>query len=325
MKRIDANFENILNGDFRPYKDNPLIFHFGGSPIVADPSVLTPEKSHDNLWHLFCHTLFGVYHFTSEDGLHWKKQSKVVNRAMRPDCVYADGTYYLYYERTQPLLVKAFTLFGGKWRSQIYLATSKNLTSWTKPKLIIGGTRDYMSDSRGQAISNPFITKIDGKYRLYFSAGQTFIKDCGFCEPTYISYAESERLDGGFTPLEKPLITPDQNNPYLNLCCGCLKVYSFNDCFVGLQNGIYLKDGKSQSSIMLLRSEDGKTFEFVKVLLDPTASSGKHKNWMRQYVYACNLVKAKGELRLYFNARDYAQSLKGRENIGAYHTENIQD
>ncbi len=323
MNYIDANFDDIANGDFKLFNGNPIVRSFGGSPIIADPSVLTPKDSHDGLWHLFCHTLFGVYHFDSKDGVNWTKRSKVVPRAMRADCNYIDGTYYLYYERTQPLLIKAFTLFGGKWKSHIYLTTSKDLKSWTEPTLIIDNVRDYMSDSRGVAISNPFLTKFGDKYRLYFSAGQTFIKDCGFSEPTYISYAESDSLSNGFTPLEKPILSPDANNPYLNLCSGCIKVYQLNDCYIGLQNGIYRRDGKSHSSIMLLRSNDGKSFEFVKVFLDPTVTEGKNKNWMKQYVYACNLVKCDNGFRLYFNARDYAASLRGREHIGVFYTGEI--
>ncbi len=323
MNYIDANFDEILNGNFKLHPDNPILHNFGGSPIVADPSVLTPKDSHDGLWHLFCHTLFGVYHFDSKDGVNWTKRCKVVPRAMRADCNYIDETYYLYYERTQPLLLNTLTLFGGKWNSRIYLTTSKDLESWTKPTLIIDNVRDYMSDSRGVAISNPFLTKFGDKYRLYFSAGQTFIKDCGFSEPTYISYAESDSLANGFTPLEKPILSPDANNPYLNLCSGCIKVYRLNDCYIGLQNGIYRRDGKSHSSIMLLRSNDGKSFEFVKVFLDPTVTEGKNKNWMKQYVYACNLVKCDKGFRLYFNARDYAASLRGREHIGVFYTGEI--
>jgi hypothetical protein len=67
---------------------------------------------------------------------------------------------------------------------------------------------------------------------------------------------------------------------------------------------------------MLLRSEDGVNFEFSKVFLDPCVTFGKHKNWMKQYVYACNLVEYNGEFRLYFNARNCADNLRGREDVG---------
>ena len=142
----------------------------------------------------------------------------------------------------------------------------------------------------------------------------TFINDCGFCEPTYISYAESESITRGYVSAEKPLISPDKNNPYLNLCSGCLKVYKLSDGYIGIQNGLYEKDGKSHSAIILLTSPDGLNFDFCKILVEP-AMDGK-KDWMKQFVYASHLVKYKNTLRLYFNARDTSNMIKGRECIG---------
>lgn len=313
---IDANFEDLACGEFTLYKGNPVIKAFGVSPIVADPSVIKPKDSHDGKWHLFCHALLGIYSYVSDDGISWKREQRVVPCAMRPDCNYIDGVYYLYYERTESLLKKALSLMGGKWRSKIYLVTSRDLKTWSEPKLIIDDTRPYMSGKMGTSISNPFLTEFDGKYRLYFSAGLTFITDCGFSEPTHIAYAESDSLEGGFEATGNPIISPDKDSKYLNLCSGCIKVYKLNDCYVGLQNGIYRDGTKSHSTIMLLKSTDGINFEFVKVFLTPTETQGKHKNWMKQYVYACNLVKHDGELRLYFNARNVSDNLRGREHIG---------
>ena len=50
----------------------------------------------------------------------------------------------------------------------------------------------------------------------------------------------------------------------------------------------------------------------------PTETSGKDKEWMKQYVYACNLVEYGGEMRLYFNARNVSDNLRGREKIGVF-------
>lgn len=313
---IDANFEEIANGEFCLYENNPVIKAFGITPIVADPSVITPAESHDGRWHLFCHALLGIYSYVSDDGIAWEREKRIVPCAMRPDCNYIDGTYYLYYEQTESLAKKALSFLGGKWRSKICLITSTDLKNWSEPRTIIDNTRDYMSGERGVSISNPFLAGENGKYRLYFSAGLTFIKDCGFSEPTYISYADSASLDGEFVPAEQPIISPDKNSKYLNLCSGCIKVYKLNDCYIALQNGIYKDGNKSHSSIMLLKSSDGLNFEFVKIFLTPSVTQGKNKNWMKQYVYACNLVKYGDELRLYFNARNVSDNLRGREHIG---------
>ena len=323
MKKLDLTLQQFLDKDFHLYEDNPVIRCFGVSPVIADPSVLTPENTHDGKWHLFCHGLLGVFLFTSDDGIHWTRTSHVLPRAMRPDCVYVDGTYYLYYEQTQSLFKKAISLVGGKWFSEIYLTTSKDLISWTTPTPIIKGDMPYMTSRLGTSVSNPHLIKVGDKYRLYFSAGLTYITDCSFSEPTHISYGESDRLDGGFVPATTPIISPDKNNEYLNLCAGCIKVYELNDCYIGLQNGIYKKGGKSHSTIMLLVSNDGINFTHKKMFLAPTVTKGKNKNWMKQYVYACNLVKCEDNLRLYFNARNCADNVRGKEHIGIYLTDNF--
>lgn len=316
---LDLSFEQLNSAIFALYEYNPVLRRSGLSLIAADPSVLTPASSPDGLWHMFYHTLFGVEHASSQDGYNWQNRRKILSRAMRADVNPVDGEYYLYYERVQPLAVKALSLLGGKWFSEIYVTKSKDLITWSKPVRVVGDDRDYMHDKRGTAISNPFYVKMNGRNRLYFSAGQTFIKDCKFCEPTYISYAESDELTSGFAARKKPLLSPDADSSYLNLCCGCIKVYELNDCYVGLQNGIFKDaEGKSSSAIMLLRSSDGEKFEYVKTLLTPQICPELNADarWMNQFVYACNLVCFEGQLRLYFNARDTSNPVKGREHIG---------
>ncbi|HOB63807.1 MAG: glycosyl hydrolase family 43 [Clostridiales bacterium] len=316
---LHISFEKLEKSKFRLYEKNPVVNRFGLSTVVADPSVLTPEQSHDKKWHMFCHTLMGVYRYESEDGIAWQRAGKVLGRAMRPDINYIEGVYYLYYERLQPLPERGLSLIGGKWFSEIYVVTSKDLVTWSKPKKVIGANRDYMRFGDSYSVSNPFLMRENGKNRLYFSAGLTYIKDCGFSEPTYISYAESGSLTDGFVPLGEPILKPDENSKYLNICCGCIKVYRLKDCYIGLQNGIY-KDGEgnSHSAIMLLKSDDGKSFEFVKPLVEPQIcpECEGRKDWMAQYVYACCLCYSEGRLYLYFNARDKAHALKGREHIG---------
>jgi beta-xylosidase len=314
MKNL--TFADINGADFRLYENNPVIHNPIYSNVAADPSVLTPDCTHDGKWHLFCHTMIGVYHYESNDGISFKNMGRIVNRAMRPDINIIDGRYYLFYERTKPLIGNALALVGGKWKSEIYCTESTDLKSWTTPHLVIGHTRDFEVDEKGQAISNPFLISKDDGYRLYYSCGQTFIKDCGFCEPTHISYAESKDIAKGYTSRTSPIISPDKNNKYLNLCSGCIKVYKLKDCYIGLQNGIYEDGGKSHSAIMLLKSDDGENFEFVKPFLVPQKCGDN--NWMAQFVYACCLTYYNGKLRLYFNARNVANPILGRESIGIY-------
>ncbi len=314
MKNL--TFNDINGAQFKLYENNPVIRNFGGSFNAADPSVLTPKQSHDGLWHLFCHTFFGVYRLDSENGVDFKLIKKIVSRAMRPNINYIEGRYYLFYERTKTMAGNALSLVGGKWKSEIFVTESDNLDDWTEPRIVIGKTREFEADSRGQAISNPFFIRMDDCCRLYYSCGQTFIRDCGFCEPTYISYAQSQKIADGYISRKEPIIKPDKSSPYLNLCSGCIKVYELSDCYIGLQNGIFEKNGRSHSAIVLLRSDDGMRFDFVKVLLAPQIC-GKN-DWMAQYVYACHLTYYNGKLRLYFNARNTSDILRGRECIGIY-------
>lgn len=313
MENLTVN--QIIDAEFTISKNSPVLKPFGGALVVADPSVLTPDVAHDSKWHMFLHTTFGVYHFISDDGVDFRKVKKVLNRAMRPNINYIDGTYYLFYERTRPLIMNGLNVINAvKWKSEIYVTGSTDLISWSKPTAAFTDARGYEKSDRGSEISNPFILRENGINRMYYSCGMTFIKDCGFCEPTYIGYAESRNIADGYVSAEKPIISPDKNNPYLNLCSGCLKVYKLSDGYIGIQNGLYEKDGHSHSAIILLTSSDGLSFEFEKILVEPSVVDGK--DWMKEFVYASHLVKYGNKLRLYFNARNSADMIKGRECIG---------
>lgn len=313
MKNLTIN--QIINANFKISENSPVLKPWGCSFVVADPSLLTPDASHDGKWHMFFHTTFGVCRCESNDGIHFSKPIKVTGRAMRPNINRIDGTYYLFFERTRPLFFNALNVVNlAKWNSEISVIKSSDLVNWSKPEPVIKNTRDYEISDRGTEISNPFLVTENGVNRLYYSCGMTFIKDCGFCEPTHISYAESRELDRGYVSAEKPLISPDKNDPYLNLCSGCLKVYKLRDGYIGIQNGIYEKDGKSHSAIILLTSQDGLRFEFSKILVEPAMHDSS--DWMNQFVYASHLVKHGNTLRLYFNARDTSDMLRGRECIG---------
>ena len=63
-----------------------------------------------------------------------------------------------------------------------------------------------------------------------------------------------------------------------------------------------------------MTSEDGLNFKFEKMLVEPQVVNGK--DWMKQFVYASHLVKYGNTLRLYFNARNVANPVLGRECIG---------
>lgn len=314
MDFSDISVNTVISAEFSLDSSSPVITPFD-SPIVADPSLLTPDNSPDGNWHIFFHTVIGVYHFVSPDGISFKKKARLVRNAMRPDINLIDGEYYLFFEKTRGLLPKGLNLIGlASWKSEIYVMTSSDLESWSPPSPVITQSKPFEKAGKGYSLSNPFLLRENGTNRLYYSCGQTFIKDCGFCEPTCINYAESEKPDSGYKVSGEPIIKPDKNSAYLNLCSGCLKVYRLSDGYIGIQNGIYEKDGKSHSAILLLTSSDGLDFSFRKVLVEPGMYEGA--GWLAQFVYASHLVRYNNELRLYFNARDTSSILRGRECIG---------
>ena len=102
-------------------------------------------------------------------------------------------------------------------------------------------------------------------------------------------------------------------NIVLDVCSG--SVHAVDDVAYDII-GLFEENGKSHSAIMLLKSDDGVNFEFVKPFLVPQKQG--NSNWMAQYVYACCLTYYNGKLRLYFNARNVSNNLTGRESIGIY-------
>lgn len=318
MKNYISDFSDVttadfLGTDFTMKSTAPLIKPFD-SFVVADPSLLTPDKTPDGKWHMFFHTNLGVYHFVSDDGLRFEKVCRVVRSAMRPNVNRIDNKYYLFFEKTRCVAANALNLIGiTKWKSEIYVTESTDLKSWSVPRPAVTHSTEYENTGKGYSLSNPFFLPGESKNRLYYSCGLTFIRDCGFSEPTYVFCAESDGITSGYVKDESPVIRPDKNDPYLNLCSGCLKVYRFADGYIGILNGIYEKQGKSHSAILALTSADGKQFSFAKVLVEP----GRYgAGWMKQFVYASCLVRYENELRLYFNGRDTSNMLRGRECIG---------
>lgn len=314
MDFSDISVETILNADFRLENKKPVLRPFD-SFVVADPSLLTPDGCHDGKWHIFFHTNLGVFHYDSDDGIKFRKVQKIVRNAMRPNINYIEGRYYLFFEKTRSLLASALNLVNlTQWRSEIYVTESADLLNWSEPKPVLKHSKGFEAAGKGYSLSNPFLLRENGTNRLYYSCGLTFIDDCGFSEPTYINFAESKSITDGYAVSDKPILNPDINDPYLNLCSGCLKVYRMSDGYIGIQNGIYEKDGKSHSAILLLTSADGLKFDFAKVLVEPAMHEGAE--WMKQFVYASHLVRYNNELRLYFNGRDTSNMIKGRECIG---------
>lgn len=285
----------------------PVIMPPFPSPIIADPTFLTPDLSPDSQWHLFAHTIFGIRHYTSEDGMKWKKakHASVVKKAQRAFIIREHDTCYLLYEKVDKY---------APYASHIEMIKGRDLYQWSKPIRILGPDEHYSREGAPKgSVSNACIVRAGEGYRLYFSAGLVWLRDCGFSEPRYICYASAPSIEGPYTWAGKPLICPDSGDPYRNAGAGAMKVYKTSDGYVGYENGIaILKDGHSYSSLSLLVSTDGISWEKAapEPFLKPTTG------WQRDYVYALDLRFCHNRFYLFYNARRGHHWSAGRECIG---------
>ncbi|MFW5878476.1 MAG: hypothetical protein ACOCVR_01525 [Myxococcota bacterium] len=280
---------------------NPLIEPPRPHWMIADPTVVSPADSPDSRWHLVANSVGFLNHFVSDDGLSWDLQGKSLFRGFRPH-LFKDGEDFL-------LL---YELHVRPWLSGIYSRRSRDFRSWSEPRKLLGAERNEID---GRAISfagNPCLVKAGDEYRLYFSSGWVFLRDCLYFEPRYIGLAVSDCAEGPYERRPGHLIGPDPGHPLLNMGAGSLKLLSDGGSgWWVFQNGIF-KDAekRSRSAIFLHHSEDGVTFESIPT----TTIIGPEPGWKRAFVYAFDPVLHGDELRLYYNARD--GWLRGRERIG---------
>jgi hypothetical protein len=295
--------------------EGPLLRPPFPSPVLADPTFRAPNESPDGRWHLFAHSIFGIHHATSTDGLDWSRPALVIRGAMRPFLYEEAGTFHLFYERILPLRLLTPWL-PLPWRSWIERRTSRDLGSWGPPAEVLTATEPWhRRASGGMAVGNPCLVRCDGRYSLYFSSSLVRLPDCGFDEPLHIGVAFADDPAGPYRLHPQPILSPSADDPRCNLGAGSIKVIRLADGFVGLQNGIYrdAATGRSGSAISVLKSADGIEWEYAhrEPILAPT------DGWRRSFVYACDArPRPDGTWLLYFNARDDWHWTRGREAIG---------
>ncbi len=320
------NFPNWQREKWIEYPGNPIVGREEiGKPkaAIGDPQVLTPGQF-DDKWHMFYHGFYDdtytpfLHHMVSDDGFDWKLLYKKQ---------YNVNPMYLFYDKESQEWILFYSAVLSREEGAvekygcvniIRAKRSKDLTEWGEDIDILIPTLDWEREhdpSQKNRIEarNPCLVRLpNGRYRLYYSAGTVKLQDCGYEEPKYISFAESDSPLGPYEKLGRPIIAPDADNPYRNLGAGAIKVYSYNGGFLGLYNSIYVDDkGHSRSAINLLLSEDGENFEeapFNPIVL-PTG-----RGWNSDLVYQLDLVRWGEELRLYYNAREGQE--EGIERIG---------
>ena len=292
------------------HPDNPLLRPPFLSPLLADPTFLPPAETPDGRWHLFAHSLFGIHHYVSADGLSWKREgATLVRNALRAFLLRDGDTYRLYYEKCRLML----PIVPLPWVSHVEVRSSPDLVRWSAPEVVLRPSLPWHHEpGRGSAVSNPCVVRAGGGFRLYYSAGLVFLPDCGFCEPRFIGLAEADSPLGPFRPSPEPLFGPTPER-WCNAGAGSMKVVALEDGFAGFQNGIYLDEaGRSGSAIRLLGSQDGRAFTPLREEPIIAPSTG----WKRSHVYALDVRQVDGRWILFFNARNTWHWTRGREAIG---------
>lgn len=299
------------------YGANPIIEAPFPSSIIADPTFLPPAESPDGSWHLFAHSLMGIHHFISHDGISFRRLPGLVrSSAMRPFVLRDDGRYYLYYERPRKYGIWLSTL-PLKWKSHLECMVSDDLLTWSDPLPVLYPTLEWHSDARyGSSVSNPCVVRHGTRYLLYYSASLVRVPDCGFNEPLHIGVAEGDGPAGPFAPHPGPLISPSPKNAWCNLGAGAFKAIRLDDGFIGFENGIYWNEAASHSgsAILVFTSKDGLKWKqaFPEPLVRPEGDG-----WKRSHVYALDARPVgPSKWQLYYNARNDWHWTAGRERIG---------
>lgn len=289
----------MLDLQWKEHPGNPLIEPPWPEFVIADPTFIPPDQSPDGRFHLFAHgVLFGIYHFVSDDGLHWRRIGRVT-MGMRPFIVEAEGHYHIFFERISTPL-----------SSRICMVSSDDLMHWSKVRTVL---QPSLAWERSIAFTNgnPCVIRRGDEWWMYYSAGLCWLRDCWFPEPRHIGVARAEKLEGPYRKHTVPVLSPSPAITHRNLGAGAIKVVEYKGKLWGFNNSIYTDaEMRSRSEIRLLVSDDGISWE--EALDHPIIAPGG--GWKRALVYALDIRRVHNEWWMYFNARD--GWLVGRERIG---------
>lgn len=316
------NFPAWQKEKWTDYAGNPVIGLYGSdnsNAAIGDPQILVPGDF-DSLWHAFYHGFYDesytpyYHHLTSGDGISWQMEDKWQWNC-NPSFLYREnGRFYLYYTAILGKESGAKEKYGCAMIIRVkHTADFKNWSDSSDiliPELPF--EREHTEGFPRIQARNPCVIKTyGGKLRLYYSAGTVKLEDCGYEEPKYISFAESDSPLGPFKKHGAPILSPDPFIPHRNYGAGAIKVFGYQNGYLGLYNSIYTdENNQSRSAINVLVSKDGIHFEEAPYnpIIPPT------DGWKKALVYQLDLARYKDELRLYYNARDSWDG--GMEKIG---------
>lgn len=310
------------------FQEDPVIRPKWYMPGLSDPCFLFPEDSPDGKWHLYCHSFYGIHSFKSNSGIEWSPDGLIQIRAHSPYIYEENEMYYLLYEkhtRPIPFLNSEWTKRKDVSRrgvSRIEMRFSTDLIKWSDPILLLDSStipfaHDYLERPR---ISRPELVKLDnGRYRLYFGASHLFLPDSGQKTTRYLAAAESDRIDGIYTPVNngKPILEIMPNDPWRNLATGSVRIVRGENSFAAMQCGMSWDqtESRSKSAMVLLTSRDGLKWQLFPK--DPILSSSD-SGWLSGYVMSCDMRYKSNEHCWYcfFSANKHSFFGRQKESIG---------
>ena len=280
---------------------NPYI-----TPRLSDPSFLLPDESPDALWHLFANTWKGIEHYTSTSGLEWKREHTVFFFGHSP-FIYKEGSiYYMLFETH----TRSFRRKGEHTdSSRIMLSSSSDLALWSEPRKILDSADVPKSSWRGgrRMVFRPQLIQWEGKYRLYFGAGEVEMYDSKEKSAAFLMSAESYYLEGPYDISSHPVMHTDPDSSYSNLATGSVRIIPCSDAVAAVSCTRYYDRAanRSRSLMILAESHDGYAFENHRIM-HTTPSEG----WSSGYITSCDLRYKENEETwyCYYSADGYPDS-----------------
>lgn len=273
----------ILNSYWYSFSDEPvcssrkLIL-----PRLSSPFFILPEESPDGLWHLFADSALGLEHYSSTSGLEWEKAHLVFSNS-RFSFIYKEGsTYYLFYETHKRN--KEYK----KDSSRIMITSSTDLSLWSEPKMILDGSAIDKASYKGskERLFYPNLIQWNGRYRLYFGAGDVSLYDSKEHAAACFMMAEADYIDGPYKVDDIPIWKTDGDEKYRSLATGAVRIVPCSDGLVAISVPYYYSeaDNRSKSLVLLSSSLDGMVFKDEKVI-ENTPEEG----WASDYITSADI------------------------------------
>lgn len=296
------SLDSLTEASWYAYSDEPVGWGHWYTGGLCDPFLIMPEEAPDGIWHLFAHTWAGIMHYTSHSGFDWKEEHLAVLRGHSPFIFRLDESYCLLYETHDREYGKKKA--GKNHSSRIEMIKSSDLRLWSAPRILLDSTDiPYASDGKRRRISSPQLISWQGHPRLYFGAAEATMYDTNRRCAIYLGYAEAEDFSSPFIPSRHPLLEGDADGERANLALGSVRMITCADGIAALACSYSYDEVRrcSTSSLQLLTSTDGLSFDYRRTLLTPSESG-----WMSSYITSAAAAYRESEASwyCYFSAEE---------------------